>query len=227
MQSARRENGNVLFIILIGVMLFAALMYAITRSSTGSQTISKEQAEVAADEIIDSFTAVKMAVARLRSLNACADTQISFENAVVSGYANSNAPADKSCHLFDAGGAGLQWISPPAAANTSASIIYGGSSAIVGVVQAGNGPGDNKELLMFVPVNNVDICKSLNSRLGVTGIQSDWADFSKFVGTYKTTQDYLTPIVSGTLAACFSGVGGHWPVTSGANYFFYGVLIAR
>ena len=45
--------------------------------------------------------------------NGCEDTEISFENPVVSGYDNPNAPADERCHVFSVNGGHISFASPP------------------------------------------------------------------------------------------------------------------
>ena len=95
------ESGNVFILILLGVFLFGALMYSFSRSANqGAGNLSKQQAKIAAQEILNYARLVEGAVDRVRR-NGCSESEISFENDVVTGYTNPNAPTDKSCHIFD------------------------------------------------------------------------------------------------------------------------------
>ncbi len=63
---APRDSGNVLFLILIAVALFAALAYAVTSSSrSGGGDISKEKASALASQILNHGIAVRTAVTRM------------------------------------------------------------------------------------------------------------------------------------------------------------------
>ena len=107
-QHSSATKGNVLFLILIAVALFAALSYAVTQSSkTGGSNIGKDKAKIIASEIIQYATSVEQAVSRITLMNGCTDTQISFENPIVSGFINPNAPADKRCHILHLDGGGV------------------------------------------------------------------------------------------------------------------------
>lgn len=103
------ECGNAIFMILLGVALFAALGYAFMGSSRTSTTLlTDEQATTYANQIIAYSNEVKNAVKRLQ-LRGCDDDEISFENNVVAGYENTNAPTSKKCHVFDIAGGGVSW----------------------------------------------------------------------------------------------------------------------
>ena len=53
-------------------------------------------------------------------INGCTDSEISFEQAVVSGYSNANSPTDNSCHVFHVNGGGLRLIEIPESVQTIA-----------------------------------------------------------------------------------------------------------
>lgn len=109
---AHHESGSAIIWILVMVGIFAALNFALSQGSrTGESQMSEQEVSLAATEILDYATAIKRAVQELQ-INGCSDTQISFENNVVSGYENPNAPSDGSCNIFHPNGGGLQYISP-------------------------------------------------------------------------------------------------------------------
>ena len=106
------QAGNILFLILLAVVLFAALSYAVTQSTNGGvKDASPEKLSAQVSEIMNQTAAMDLAITRLRS-RGCSDTQISFQSSAVTtfphnDYSNTNAPDDKSCNVFDQAGAGL------------------------------------------------------------------------------------------------------------------------
>jgi hypothetical protein len=63
----RREQGNVLFLILMAVVLFAALSYAITKSTrSGDANTSSEKAQLTASAIMNYNSAIRVAVMRMQ-----------------------------------------------------------------------------------------------------------------------------------------------------------------
>lgn len=101
-----KQNGNALFLILIAVALFAALSYAVTQSSRGGGSIDREEQMINQAVSEQCSAAVNYAVNKLKLVGGCAASEISYELDDGSN-ANANAPADKSCHIFHANGAGV------------------------------------------------------------------------------------------------------------------------
>lgn len=63
----KSNSGNVLFLILIAVALFAALSYAVTSSSRGGGIdAKKDSSELIASEIMNYVSSLEQAVTRLR-----------------------------------------------------------------------------------------------------------------------------------------------------------------
>jgi len=80
MTALTNQKGGAIVWILVMVALFAALTVALNQGTrSGSATISKEQAALAATEILNYGQAMKRAVQTLQ-INGCADTDLSFEN---------------------------------------------------------------------------------------------------------------------------------------------------
>lgn len=102
-----RSSGNVLFLILVAVALFAALSYAVTHSTrSGGGDIAKEKATLAAGVSDDCNATVNAAVTRMTVAGNCTSQQISYQ---LPDGSNSNplAPVNKSCNVFHTAGGGV------------------------------------------------------------------------------------------------------------------------
>ena len=169
--------------------LFAALSYAVTSSSrTGSGGANKDKSKLVASQIVQYATRIEQAITRLKVLNVCSDTQISFERSPFDGsdtaYINPNAPADKSCHVFHQdGGAVANEIFPPetfTGTNWETTYSFYAANPLSGV------GSDLPELALYAPVT-LETCQALNKIYGYTSIPSTGWSGSVFVGTYTTS----------------------------------------
>ncbi|MGB1077042.1 MAG: hypothetical protein ACPG05_01945 [Bdellovibrionales bacterium] len=105
MENKSNERGNVLFLILIAVALFAALSFAVTSSSRGGGDADAEKAELDQAVSDNCVSNVQAAELKVSLLNGCASDQISYE--LEDGTnPNASAPADESCHVFRRSGGG-------------------------------------------------------------------------------------------------------------------------
>lgn len=96
-----KNNGNVLFLILIAVTLFAALSYAVTTSSRSGGNSSRETNLLTVAEILNYLTSIENEILRLKITNGCSDNQISFETTHMDGWDYSHTPAARDdCHVF-------------------------------------------------------------------------------------------------------------------------------
>ncbi len=137
MNSECPENGNVLFIILIAVALFAALSYAVTSSGRGGvDDGSYEKAELDQAEL-DSYTAaINAARMRLEIVRQCE----TIDYTPPSGW----GVEDKRCHMFASEGGSVAYredlnldscelaggdLSTLAIGEVCGSIVYAGSNA--------------------------------------------------------------------------------------------------
>jgi hypothetical protein len=104
------QSGNIFLWVLMAIVLLAAVGVAVMRTNpTSTNMLTDEQAKVYANQIIAYANNVQSAVKRLQ-LRGCADTEISFENSLDTNYINLSAPSDKSCHVFDPSGGGLNFF---------------------------------------------------------------------------------------------------------------------
>lgn len=234
--------GPILFLIaIIGVL--AAAIAAGAGSFTGSS--SKSGAKVLASAIIDYANTVQIGVDRVLA-NGCDETEISFENPIISGYTNPNAPADKSCHVFDLNGGGIVWKNPAtdifSAIKTGPSNglwVYRGDLCVGGVgsatrqyySQGGTCRSDASPTSLVMVTHDIkpSVCDALNTMLGVELLSSGHNDssgvwvnaLSYFKGSYTkdATGGYDARATIGKRAGCARVNGGYT--------YFYTVLLPR
>lgn len=237
-------NGNALFLILIAVALFAALSYAVTNSGRGGGGIDREQAQIAAAEVVQYGQLFNTAVQRLKVSNGCRNEQISFEGSDViirgdgSDYnvVNPNAPMDESCHIFSANGGSVPGQFLPENASLpfeTVSPAWLHSRAILPTIQRVSGLGveGDSELILWMGRLEKDVCIEINNRLGIENPggnppPDDWsgADSAIFKGTYSLSGiigDEAAGLVGKTAFCAQSIAAGE------AGYSYLNVLIAR
>ncbi len=176
--SRKKERGSVIFFILIGVVLFAALSYTVAQMMGGGnpEIISEQKADLYADEIIGYARSLRQAVQTAR-INGCADMDISFDNKAVAGYAHAPDVAD-ACKIFGTGGMNYLVPSPEWLDSTYAGADYYGEWFFpAGVCVPGIGTGDtnacksdgedNEELIVFLPYLKGKVCEQINLALHV------------------------------------------------------------
>ena len=184
------ERGSAILWILIAVGLFAALNYAFTNSTrTSTSLLTDTQAESYANQIIAYGNEVKSAIKRMQ-LRGCSDTEISFENAVVSGYSNPNSPSNKSCHVFDIAGGGLSWKNPPVPFYDTTETWFSGKYFFyTGTVWAGNGTTCSNDscvdLIMELHVDD-SFCEVFNKKFNINNpIEETTWEGTQWTGTHS------------------------------------------
>ena len=234
------QRGNILFLILLAVVLFAALSYAVMNQREGSKNASTESQQAIAAQIIQFGTLLENTVNRLKISNGCSDTQISFANTVFSGLGgtgtnltNTNAPSDGRCNVFDPAGGGMSyparlddkyltlntWTGSP-----TVSTWYVNYRGFWTFNANTNGyPPEGYDLIVYVPFLLQSLCEEINLRLNgtktvITNRDVPYPSISGFIGTYGAsgqTRDGQMPARAG----CVKKEDGY--------YSYYNILIAR
>lgn len=234
------QRGSAIIMLFVAVALFGALAYAFMQNSRGSTAMmSDEQAKVYAQQIIAYGNDIKTAIKRLK-LRGCTNEQISFEN-TVSGvnYTNPNAPATKSCHVFDTAGGGLTWKNPPAPFYQSSANWYEGKYGFMeGAEWSGFGTtcaaASCSDLIMtlYTPGKlNEKVCSTINQILGFPSIIEDtYIGGFRFLGAYSFftagnpdntfANEAGSLVTAGKSPVCFKR-------TSDGAYLYIHLLIAR
>ena len=238
MKHARSEAGNVFFLILLGVVLFAAFTVAVTRSTQQGGSANPENDKLMATNIIKYGTTLKNAVDQLRAQNI-SEADISFANSTVSGY--GTVGANPSAEVFNFAGGGIVYEVPDAKwldGISTAQTGYGewrftGTNLIAGFgsyVDASLSPASPKgHLVAILPYVKENICKEINRLLhGSATVQftESTFDLTKFTGTYN---DLDGPQIYNDAEPSYVNYKDEGCVNpeSAGKYFYYRLLIAR
>lgn len=166
MKQNNNEHGNVLFLILIAVALFAALSYAVTQSTrSGGGSADREQSLLGSATLTQYPTSLRTAVVRmllsgqdLKDLGFNAPSEFASVNPDVlvfspdgGGAVHQSAPID----VMASGGTGL-WSH-----NTN---FY-----IPGIGRAGS-DANTADLIAFLPNVNTPTCQRVNNQMGIGSV---------------------------------------------------------
>ncbi len=218
------QNGSIFTMILVGIVLFSGLSFALLQGSrSGSGQLTDQQAKLAASEIIEYSNKVQQAVTASR-INGCLDTQISFESAETGvSYFNPNAPSSYLCHLFHANGGNIRFSEID-----SRYTIGAGNWKYIGNIKIHNlGTTGNAALMMRAGPLKPDICIHLNKILSIENPDvipiDDSISSPNFIGSYAALvgNSYIgddDSRLADKKEACRQGGGG-------SNYYYKALII--
>lgn len=239
------EAGNAFFIVLIGVVLFTALMFTFSRGAQqGGGNIANRRADLSATEILDYAAKYDRAVNRLLSRN-CSESDLNFENSTITNSDNAAAPADGRCDVFAPNGGGVsftpippQWLDDEHDDKDGYGLPIFGSDARM--LDIGGNDATDQDLILWIGFVSADVCTAINKKLGVdpmpTFVDGPYAGLY-YTGSFNDTwQAELSE--PGLKAACARETNSDNAFADNANapsasqsiagsYHFYHVLIAR
>lgn len=218
-----KERGNAMFLVLIGVALFAALIFAIAGDRGDLQgTLGEEEARLVASEMIQYGDSLRLITAKMLRVGGVADTNTAGHGILFSAQsAHADygvAGAQPTTEIFHASGGGASYQAPPAGACPAACAYeFTGQLNITGVETA-----SKYELAMILSGVDSKVCQYINSiqQRGWSTIPAGaLITLERFDGTnYGDTGGGNTL----TLAAGFTGLRSFcYEMTSGANVFVH------
>jgi hypothetical protein len=237
------ESGNVLFLILIAVALFAALSYAVTQSSrSGGGDVSSEKSLVSSSELTQYPAGVRTSILHMIVTNSLSVNDLEFNTpsdfigggSAVINDTDPTVASVKQAVFHPAGGAGTYQ-------NASAQLMAGGvgtwhfnqQNAIPGIGSSKN------DMIAFLQGVNKSVCAQVDTQLGIstipvatipTVVSDQVSDGSSQVSPViipdplsaaVTTPHNISATVTGQPFACVSD-GGSPP-----TYTYYHVLIEQ
>lgn len=241
----KSDAGNALFLILIAVALFAALSYAITSSGRGSGDIDKEQASIAAAQIVQYGDAIYRAIQKMKIINGCSDYDISFyldTEPDLTFYQHTPETRDE-CKVFhpDGGGVAYQDLLDqlPNMINWSGTgFRFLGSNIYYELSYSGpacSGGNQCYDLIFMVRIPET-YCREIAERFEVLEADGSFVNESASINLNRFTGIYGTAPLNNLIGdnagnrvmadkpqGCF-----YWPAGGSAEgYYYYNLLISR
>lgn len=228
----RGESGNVLFLILIAVALFAALSYAVTQSTRGGGGSSDSETTLINSAQITQYPAsVRTAVVRMIIAGVAIDT-LEF-NPPADFDDCSGAPATHSFCVFHPDGGGATYVQAPntlMVSGTPGIWHFNGEFEIVDVGTSSAGSFDGNEIMAFLPGITSTLCDRINKELGISGdtqtntnatssYTADMDDTYALPTTEFVLGDADTIALQGQPFGCFRNQSG--------DYVYYHVLLEQ
>ena len=181
----KNEEGNVLFLILIAVALFAALSYAVTQSTrSGSRDTDREQSLISSAQITQYPASVRTAILRM-VIGGTATSDLLFDPpsdfVACAGDAETICPNDavrlNAVFHPDGGGTPYQLAQPDilAAGNPQQQWIFSSGWEVdqIGISDGVATPSGN-DIVAFLPNLAPSVCRRINEELGIaTGGDTD------------------------------------------------------
>lgn len=231
------ERGNVLFLILIAVALFAALSYAVTQSTrSGSGDASSETNLISSAQLTQYPAGIRTAIVRM----IIAGTPVNDLLFNVPSDFDSIPSGDEKFAVFHPLGGGSIYT------NASQDMLASGQSgqwyynaalqiADVGLTDAGGGAGN--DLIAFLPGVSQNVCRKINEELGIGNVTPTGPAYTPTGAVEGASTDYMNeaytfPSADATLTIGEDGdtVLAGQPFgcyVNGGTYVYYHVLVER
>ena len=239
------ERGNVLFLILIAVALFAALSYAVTSSSrSGGGDASSETNLISSAQITQYPAAVRTSIVRM-IIGGAQVTDLEFNPPSDFANLSDSGGGVKGFGVFhpDGGGATYATIPPDIMVdNQQGTWTFNGDFEVVNIGISSATSAAGNDVIAFLPGVKESICSRINQELGITTtpiITASVAGADAATAGYTRMMDNAlsipaTEIILGTGGAAGTNTAsldgqpyGCFRNTSTGEFVYYHILIER
>ncbi|MCB9982536.1 MAG: hypothetical protein H6861_02510 [Rhodospirillales bacterium] len=170
-KNRQSEKGNVLFLILIAVALFAALSYAVTQSSRSGGGASDGEANLVNSAQITQYPAsVRTAIVRM-IIGGTDVAQLNFDPPSAFGTAVTGcdqASVSSTCVFHPDGGGATRVTAPPEVmgAGTQGEWVFSSNYSIANIGRT-TAVNNSNDIIAFLPGVSQSLCDRLNTELGI------------------------------------------------------------
>lgn len=232
-QPRQSERGNVLFLILIAVALFAALSYAVTQSTrSGGGDASSETSLVNSSQITQYPASIKTSITRMNVSNSISPDQLIFDPP--SNFsALSGTQQTQAVFYPSPTGGGATYQQAPANVMATPALgtwIFNAENEVINIGTDADATGLSNDIIAFLPGISQTICNRINSQLGISGtiLETQVIDTATLMDSTNTGIPGASGPKLGTGATALVGQAqGCFSIGAGPTYVYYSVLVER
>lgn len=167
--ASRSESGNVLFLILIAVALFAALSYAVTQSTrSGGGDANRETSLVNSAQITQYPASVKTSITRMIVSLNIDPTNLEFNPPATFAALSAN----QNGVFHPSGGGATYQLAPDAVVDTAVNATkewhFNGENEIKNIGTDGAPSVSSADIIAFLPGVKLSICQKIHDQLGIS-----------------------------------------------------------
>lgn len=230
------QSGSVFFYILVGVVLFGALAFTITRGMRGSSSdgMTERKISLASGEIISMAQTFVRGVDQLRQTGLSED-DLCYDNGAASNasheaYISAAACADDTKKLFHSRGAAVSapyvdtaWLDQRFSEKDGyGEWIFSSENSVNGVGAQQDAAGELAvDVIAHLNYLKPAVCKNINKDLGLEDMPENMASFAMYKparGAFIASGQIDAPLLKGQVSGCFKQAD---------IYSFYIVMIDR
>lgn len=167
LKNRENERGNVLFLILIAVALFAALSYAVTSSSRSGGGDANSETNLISSATITQYPAsIRTAIVRM-IISGRDDTSLNFDKPI--DFATTCDATSGPCVFHPGGGGATRVTANPDVVTAAVQTDWIFTSDFgINLVGSTNATNASNEIIAFLPGISSSICAKVNEELGIT-----------------------------------------------------------
>jgi hypothetical protein len=181
----RGESGNVLFLILIAVALFAALSYAVTQSSrSGGNDSAGEKSLISSAQLTQYPAGIRTSIVRML-INGVDVNDLVFNQPkdYGSGQLIDDTDSDNDQlvkdSVFHPRGGGATYSAGPAdlmADGQQHDWVFSSAYEVLNIGSSLANDPEGNDVIAFLPGVAQGVCRKINSQLGIDSSITGWAD---------------------------------------------------
>lgn len=237
----RDSSGNILFIILIAVALFAALIYAVSKTTQGTGDGGAREASLTDSAVVQQYAATLRGATSRMMVHGIHLDQLEFNPP--SDFGNLTS-VDNGVFSYDGGTVIYQGaprgIIDPAGGNLTGEWVFTLNFEVENVGTSSPGSLDGNDLMAFLVGVKQSVCEIINSKLGVvispfpTVVGAAYStDMITNIDNYYKDNNYVFPatevvIGAGAGDSALSGKSeGCYYESTNNNYVYFVVISDR
>ncbi len=237
----RGEQGNVLFLILIAVALFAALSYAVTQSTrSGGGDATKEKSLVSSAALTQYPASIKTAIVRMTVSNGIDVNFLDFDKPATFSVLDDSAgnKMKKNAVFYPDPGGGATYSDAPAEVVTTAPAAWvfnaNNEVANIGTTSAtAAATAPTADVIAFLKNMQKSVCDKIHSQLGMGAVATTPAFAVNLTNMQSSTISASTGGILATTGVKITGTvfdgqpQGCFYKDATDGYIYYHVLVER